>query len=286
MAEYNGKNTYRNVGIVYKITNLANGRVYIGQTIQCDFNKKNIYCPRLFKHYRHLRKGKHKNKALQHDFNLYGEEFQYEIIRLCRPEALNFEEKLEITLHDSTNFLFGYNISPGNRSFYLRSGSLNQVNIEDMLLPSDNPGCYQCEARALHIDSLQAEIRGLKKERESQRIVIEELTQKVKELENRPLVSVKEAEAIDAAFKSVSEGINALHACMPATKVVGVGTIEQNIRHFATEFYPQRIPANVIASVKARLFEENYLAANKSNSSYYKIGERYGNGVTSASDEQ
>jgi group I intron endonuclease len=278
MAEYNGKNTYSNVGIVYKITNLANGKVYIGQTIQCDFSKKNIYCPRLFKHYRHLKKGKHKNKALQHDFNLYGEEFQYEIIRLCRPEALNFEEKLEITLHDSTNFLFGYNISPGNRSFNLRSGSLNQVRLEELMRASRVVKCGQCEQYEQTINNLETSNR-------SQTLLIEELRDHIRQLEQHPYLSIKEAEAVEAAFRSVSEGLDVLYSVMPKTEVVGVGTIEQNIRHFVKDYYPERIPANVITTVKSRLFSENYLEPNKANSPYYKLGERY-NGISGASDEQ
>ena len=54
------------LGCVYSIKCVNSGRIYIGQTINFkrrDWEHKNL-----------LRKGLHKNKYLQQDFNLYGEE--------------------------------------------------------------------------------------------------------------------------------------------------------------------------------------------------------------------
>ncbi len=64
---------------VYKITNLYNGMIYIGSSID-------IY-RRWYQHKRELRQNIHNNKHLQNSWNLYGEEaFIFEIIERCLAE--------------------------------------------------------------------------------------------------------------------------------------------------------------------------------------------------------
>lgn len=66
-------------GIIYCITNEYNSYCYIGSTL----HEKS----RLARHLRHLRKGKHVNRAMQRDFNEHGEEwFKIAVLHRDVPE--------------------------------------------------------------------------------------------------------------------------------------------------------------------------------------------------------
>lgn len=91
---------------IYKIENLVNGKVYIGQST--DIEKRWIY------HRRDLRHNHHRNSHLQYAWNKYGESnFNHVIIEECKLEELNNKEKEYIKLYDSTNRKYGYNITIG-----------------------------------------------------------------------------------------------------------------------------------------------------------------------------
>jgi group I intron endonuclease len=83
--------------IIYKTTNLVNGKIYIGQ----DKNNNLSY----------LGSG----KILHLAFRKYGlENFNKEILEVCESiEELNEREKYWISFYDSTNRSIGYNISLG-----------------------------------------------------------------------------------------------------------------------------------------------------------------------------
>lgn len=67
---------------IYKIENLINHTVYIGQSINVD--------ARLKTHKRALRKNRHHNELLQNDYNKFGEEsFTFNLIQNCEKEQLN-----------------------------------------------------------------------------------------------------------------------------------------------------------------------------------------------------
>lgn len=71
---------------IYKITNIVNGLVYIGQTTQ-GFQK------RYWMHQWHLRKGKHDNQHLQNAWNLYGENnFQFSVVEILPKEKIDERE--------------------------------------------------------------------------------------------------------------------------------------------------------------------------------------------------
>ena len=71
----------KNIPAIYKITNLANGKFYIGSTA-------NLYT-RLYLHFSQLNKNKHSNPHLQFSYNKYGKEnFKYEIVLFCKDEEL------------------------------------------------------------------------------------------------------------------------------------------------------------------------------------------------------
>lgn len=80
---------------IYKIENIINGIVYIGQS-------RNIY-RRFCSHKYQLRHGKCANIHLQRSWNKYGEEaFEFSIIELCCEELLNDREVYWISEYKST----------------------------------------------------------------------------------------------------------------------------------------------------------------------------------------
>jgi len=71
---------------IYKITNLTNGKFYIGSSTRFDIRKNTHWCQ--------LRGGYHFNSHLQSSWNLYGEEvFKFEPIIICAIKDLFFYEQ-------------------------------------------------------------------------------------------------------------------------------------------------------------------------------------------------
>lgn len=94
---------------IYKITNMINGKVYIGQSTSVKY--------RWWKHQSVLRKNTGSNPHLQSAWNKYGEEsFKFEIILECPRKKLNEEEIKLIKEYKSNNRNFGYNINEGGNS--------------------------------------------------------------------------------------------------------------------------------------------------------------------------
>ena len=87
---------------IYKIENLVNHKVYIGQS-------KNI--ERRFREHRYaLKHHKHHNPLLQQDYN-DGHKFSYQIVEICRVHELNEKEKIWISFYRSN--IIGYNYDDG-----------------------------------------------------------------------------------------------------------------------------------------------------------------------------
>jgi group I intron endonuclease len=85
---------------IYLIINLQNNKIYLGSTI--NFNKRKCW------HLSFLRRNKHFNYKLQHDFNLYGEEWfvfrKYkELKNQNTKELLELEEELITSLSPDYN---------------------------------------------------------------------------------------------------------------------------------------------------------------------------------------
>lgn len=89
---------------IYKITNLLNGKMYIGQSV--DIEK------RWSTHKAELKNNYHYNIHLQNAWNKYGEEnFEFSIVEECNIDQLNQREIYWISNFDS--YENGYNLTSG-----------------------------------------------------------------------------------------------------------------------------------------------------------------------------
>lgn len=95
-------------GIIYKITNTINNKIYIGQTIQSLQNRWKRHCS---------------NKGTIDELNMvikkailkYGKEnFKIEVLEICEYNQLDIKESFYINLYDSYNK--GYNSTKGGKS--------------------------------------------------------------------------------------------------------------------------------------------------------------------------
>lgn len=105
---------------IYKIRNKTNNKVYIGQSVNVE--------SRLKKHFYLLKNNIHENRYLQNSFNKNPEEFDYEIIEMCKIEKLNEKEVQWIKEFNSLDQEFGFNLaSGGDSNFYHSESTLNKM---------------------------------------------------------------------------------------------------------------------------------------------------------------
>lgn len=125
-------------GIIYKITNLINNKVYIGSTKSWDVRFK--------AHLSKLNGNYHINKHLQSAWNKYDEKnFKFEIIREVSENILRRAEQFYINKYQSLNPKYGY-----NKAVVISNAWDNQ---EEIIKPKNTIyfGCYDKKGKLVKV---------------------------------------------------------------------------------------------------------------------------------------
>src|SRR5579883_2152278 len=118
------------IGIIYKITNRKNGKLYIGQTSIDEKIKEKGSLNRFKQHIYCALNNKNKCILLENAIRKYGpNNFSIETILYCNLEHLNDYEINFIKLYDSANRKYGYNISHGGSGRSSPMTEENRMNI-------------------------------------------------------------------------------------------------------------------------------------------------------------
>ena len=105
---------------IYKIENLINHKVYIGQSVNIK--------DRWQSHRRLLRQNKHDNLHLQNSWNKYGESnFSFEILEECSNCLLNEKEQYWLDYYGGKNNNYNYNEKDAGNQGLLSEASLERM---------------------------------------------------------------------------------------------------------------------------------------------------------------
>lgn len=119
-------------GYVYSITNIVNGKKYIGSTVDFDKRKR--------KHLNGLKGSYHENRLLQRDFDTYGEgTFVFEVLHETESEdeRFNIEESIIQRLKTFEQDR-GYNLTTDGRGKYILTEETRE-KMRQNTLGENNP---------------------------------------------------------------------------------------------------------------------------------------------------
>lgn len=95
---------------IYIIKNAANGKVYIGQSVDVEY--------RICNHFSCLKHNRHDNEHMQRSYNADPDAFSWELLCECKESELDEKEIQYIKDYNSTDPQHGYNRSYGGQQYH------------------------------------------------------------------------------------------------------------------------------------------------------------------------
>ena len=95
---------------IYIIKNAANGKVYIGQSVDVEY--------RICNHFSCLKHNRHDNEHMQRSYNADPDAFSWELLCECKESELDEREIQYIKDYNSTDPQYGYNRSYGGQQYH------------------------------------------------------------------------------------------------------------------------------------------------------------------------
>lgn len=188
---------------IYRIVNITNGKSYVGQTAEC-------FQRRYWHHNWCLSQGKHHNKKLQEDWNLYSEDsFIFEVLqKTSNSDDLDELEVKYISNYKSSDVNLGYNLQPGGHSGFNNSpfvspearkrvGEINRKRMLGSKLSEETRA--KMRASSKHRSPTEEERRALSK-RMSERVVSDATKEKLRQANigsNSPVARFSESDITD-----------------------------------------------------------------------------------------
>lgn len=210
-------------GIIYKITNLINGKIYIGQTIQ-KFSKR-------IKDY----KGDYKryNYGIHAAIRKYGfDNFKFEILHTPKIDKLDFYERYLILKLKANDREFGYNIADGGNSNRVVSEETKlKIKLTRSKLPKPNQHIKGKSLSEKHREALKVPktLTNLQRKQNSERISLlhkgknlkQEHKDKIAESHKKKIsqftledIFIKNWDSISEAALGVGVDISSLSGCL------------------------------------------------------------------------
>lgn len=145
-------------GIIYKITNKVNGKVYIGQTTQENgfkgrYPHKGVGVERVLKYHEwYIKNGYSRNMFLYNSIKKYGcENFDVcEVFDIAfSQDELNIKEECWISIYKSTNQKYGYNIKFGGDNHCVSENAKSKFGVEIVCINTNK--CYKSMTEATKV---------------------------------------------------------------------------------------------------------------------------------------
>jgi len=106
---------------VYKITNLTNGKIYIGSSVNI-YNRKHTHTCK-------LNKNTHVNKHLQNSYNKYGgDNFLFEVLEYCNIESIELIEQFYISRENPSHTYNHRAIAQNNIGLKVSDKTKNKIS--------------------------------------------------------------------------------------------------------------------------------------------------------------